>query len=194
MPLLPSYFYDINAIMPNGRVRWFDEFSDVAPSIIQPKDLDIDYVKAKNLRNEMYAKWIASFFTNKDGVYTPLINGKMMKFQAIRVLSFKHSESSDRDWWSDYQDAAFRVFVQPETVYDKSGAHKQWYLLSPEDSYLVNARELEKAGELIQPREYLGREKYFSADKRLRKARLIPVECCQHLRHETTGGVLPSGL
>lgn len=192
---LPRYFYSLEANFPDGRKRWFDEFSDPAPSIIQPKDLDIGFQNRKHARNEAYSRWQAAFFTKgTDGELEPLFRAKNMKWQAIRILSFRHSESTSKDWWEMYQDAVFRVFVSPETVYDKAtGEHKQWYLLSPEDSYLVNRHELEQKGP-VDPRDYNGRERFLSANKILRRARLVPVECCRHLRHETTAGVLPEGL
>ena len=59
-----------------------------------------------------------SFFVKKDGQFYPLLKPKIMKWQAIRILTDKHSESSKDDWWQDYQDAVFRVFIQPETVYN----------------------------------------------------------------------------
>ncbi len=59
---------------------------------------------------------------------------------------------------------------------------------------LVNRFEVEKTGEQLAPRDRRGRERFLSADRRLRRARLIPVECCHHLRHETTGGILPHVL
>lgn len=201
MALLPNYFYDINATLPNGRVRWVDEFANESDVIFRPHEMNEGYLKRKRTRNEVYSRWMAAFFvTNPDGSYTPMLHPKMMTWQAIRVLSFKHSESSDRDWWEKYQDATFRVFVNPETVYDQySKEHKQWYLLSPEDSYLVNEFELRQSGTQPEPRDYFGREQFLSADKRLRRARLIPVECCAHLRHEGHLGtdlkfVAPKGL
>ena len=194
---LPSYFYNINAILPNNLRRWYDEFFDEAPSIIQPnKDLDAKRAKMKHDRNVAYSKWQAAFHT-KDflGQPVPLFKPKTFNWQAIRVLAFKHSESNSRDWWEHYQDAVFRVFVNPETVYDKaSGEHKQGYLLSPEDGFLVNERECLKRGKHYPVRDFFGREKYLSAYPELRCARFIPVECCHHLRHETTGGELPEGL
>lgn len=196
MALLPQYFYDINAILPNGRIRWIDEFAEESELLFKPHEMNEGYARHKRTRNEVYSRWMAAFFvTNPDGSYTPMIHPKMMKFQAIRVMSFKHSESSEKDWWEKYQDAAFRVFVNPETVYDHySKEHKQWYLLSPEDSFLVNDHELRSSGTTPALRDYFGRERFLSADKRLRRARLIPVECCKHLRHETSAGVLPEGL
>ena len=194
---LPYYFYDLEATLPNGKPRWFDEFAGDSED---SKIIQIDRAsrwrrKSKMLRNIAYAKWQASFFhTAEDGSYHPIIKPKTMLWQAIRVLSFKHKESGSRDWWENYQDAVFRVFLNPETCYDpKSNQHVQWYILSPEDGYLVNRHEKEKFGSLA-PRRYNGDEKYLSADKDLRVLRAIPVECCHHLRHETTAGVLPTGL
>ena len=185
---LPYYFYNLNAVMPDDRKRWEDEFSDNYPHVIQPSnDLNPFFQRARAERNIAYSKWLAAFY-HKDpttGERTPMLSGKMFKWQAIRVLSFKHSEKSRSDWWENYQEAQFRAFIQPETIYDQAtGEHKQWYLLSPEDCYLVNRYELEKNGPSLPLREFTGRERYLSANRELRKARLIPVECCHHLRNE----------
>lgn len=198
MALLPRYFYDINAVMPNGRMRWFDEFANVdSKHIVTLDQLNINHYSVRNQRNMAYARWLASFCAKgPDGSVQPMIRqNKMMKWQAIRVLAFKHSEESYKDWWEDYQDATFRVFLEPETCYDEvTGEHKQWYLLCPEDSYLVNAREMEKKGTPTPVRDWNGRERHLPLNRELRKARLIPVECCHHLRHETVAGALPEGL
>ncbi len=194
---LPRYFYNLDANLPDGRKRWFDEFSDSYPSIYQPgKDNNPYFLKNRADRNEAYARWQAAFFSRgTDGSFIPAFKPKMFKWQAIRVLSFKHSESSERDWWENYQDCVFRVFVEPETVYDQvTGEYKQWYLLSPEDGYLVNRHEIESKNASLPGREYLGRERWLSADKRLRRARFIPTECCHHLRNETTAGKLSTEL
>lgn len=191
---LPGYFYSLDATLPDGTQRWRDEFKDDAPSIIQPRDLSRSFLKAKNARNEAYARWMASFFYRDEfGDLQPSFKPKQFNWQAIRVLAYKHSESRKNDWWEHYQDAVFRVFVQPETVYDGL-EHKQWYLLSPEDCYLVNLYILEKLKPSQPPRDRTGHEKYLSATRALRNALFIPVECCHHLRHETTAGVLPEGL
>ncbi len=189
---LPYYFYSLDCNLPSGQPRWKDEYADPYTHIIQPKDLSLQYLRGKNQRNEAYSKWIAAKFVKIGNECFPLLRGKMMKWQSIRVLTFKHSESDSKDWWENYQEAKFRVFLEPETIYDqRTKEHKQWYLLSPEDSYLVNRYEIEKSHPSLTPRDYQGRERFLSANRDLRKARLIPVECCHHLRHETTGGVLP---
>ena len=153
-------------------------------------------MRLKAARNEAYSKWLASFFdVGPHGEYRPYLQSKQMLWQVIQIMKRDHSENNENDWWEDYQDSLFRVFVSPETFYcDKTNDHKQWYLLSPEDSYLVNKYELESKYGSLSPRDYLGRERFLSADRRLRRARLIPVECCRHWRHETTAGELPTGL
>lgn len=195
MARLPGYFYDLQAITPDGTERWADNFNDDAPSVIQSKDMDLAYLRAKSARNENYAKWQAGFFNRIGDTFYPSIKPMMMKWQAVRVISFKHSESAVNDWWENYQDAVFRVFVQPQTFTAfETGTYKQWYVLCPEDGELVNRHELERVNELLQPRNRIGNERYFSADRRLRSLRAVPVECCRHLRHETTAGELPYGL
>lgn len=193
---LPSYFLSLDSILPNGKPRWEDELTDSAPHVIQMQDLNPARAKLKSDRNIAYSKWLASFFVKSvTGDYTPLIKPKTMSWQVIQVMTRSHSENNHKDWWGKYEDALFRVFLQPETVYDKySGEHKQWYLLSPEDSYLVNRYEMELKHPGLEPRDYNGRERFLSANKLLRRARLIPVECCRHWRHETTAGALPEGL
>ena len=189
--LQPKTFYSLEN-------RWTDDFSD-APDpfkdspIFQPMTKDSLMMYARNMA---YNNWICSFHTKaKDGTKTRTLHSKMFKWQAIQILSDKHSETTSKDWWKNYQDCLFRVFMQPETFYDVStGEHKQWYLLSPEDCYLVNKNEIEKTDATLPPREWKGGEVFLSSDPRLRKARLVPVECCRHWRHETTAGVLPEGL
>lgn len=197
MARLPYYFYDINSYLPGTppRKRWEDEFSDLTSDYVDIA-CNLFRHRERTARNIAYSKWQASFFyTNPDGTSAPCIKPKMFKWQTIRVLSFKHNESNRRDWWENYQDAVFRVFVQPETTIDPvTRCYKQWYILSPEDGYLVNRLEIEKTDATLPEREWNGREKWLSDDSRLRVLRAIPTECCHHLRHETTGGELPEGL
>ncbi len=182
--------------MPDGKQRWFDEFSNPYPHIVQLDHMDPTFMRKKALRDALYMRWQQGFFERSPtGDKVPYFKPRQLKWQAIRILRFQHSEKSDRDWWEHYQDAVFRVFVNPHTHYDSnSREHKQWYLLSPEDGYLVNRYELERNGNNVPPRQYNVNEEFFSADPRLRMARFVPVECCHHLRHETTGGELPEGL
>lgn len=193
---LPSYFYSLDGILPDGTQRWYDEFADESDTIWTPGEASSSYKRRRYERNVAYSKWQASFCTRApDGSMVPMFKPKMMKWQAIRVLAFKHSESSSRDWWENYQDAIFRVFIQPETVYAKyTGEHKQWYLLCPEDCFLVNRYEAQKNNPSLKPRDRKKVEKWLPLGREMRRARLIPVECCHHLRNETTGGVLPEGL
>lgn len=193
MALLPYYFYDINATLPDGRTRWYDEFHSGGGKIVVPADFQAKIRAQRGRRNAMYSAWLAALsFTDEQGVTHQLISPKRMIWQAIRILNFKHSESTSRDWWENYQDAVFRVFVNPETIYN-GREHKQWYVLCPEDCELVNRMELERKGTILPPRDRWN-EKWLSNNPDLRTCRIVPVECCHHLRNETTGGLLPSGL
>ncbi len=186
--LLPKYFYDLDGMTDERRLRWADEFADAAPHIIQPTrgDLNIHRLRAKQRRNAWWAKWCAAFCVRTPtGDVVPKLKPGVFLWQAIRVLRSDHSEKNRIDWWDRYQDCLFRVFVNPQTLYcNTSGQHKQWYLLSPEDSYLVNRYEKEQKAGGQRPRDYGGSERYLSADPDLRRARVIPVECCHHLRNE----------
>lgn len=174
---LPAHFYNIT-----HPLRWFDEFS--SPSGDERLILTPLEISRKVRRNEAYARWLHLF----------RLKLSVMKFQAIRVHHLKHSESNKLDWWDNYRDSAFRVFVNPHTIYDNvTGEHKQWYILSPEDCELVNRSILERTGATLPPRDPLS-EPFYSTDKRLRQARVIPVECAVHVRHETFAGRLPDGL
>lgn len=169
---LPPEFYSIT-----HPKRWVDPYA--GRLVLTPTE-----IADKNHRNEAYTKWI--------GNLKPRIKGKQMLWQAIRVLTWKHSERSGNEWWDRYCDAVFRVFVNPETVYD-GVYYKQWYLLSVEDCYLVNRYEMEKSGPTLPPRDWIT-EKHVSTNKRLRRALMIPCESCEHLRHDTFAGKLPEGL
>jgi hypothetical protein len=186
--LMPEYFYALDAMTDEKRMRWVDEFADFADSIVQPgKDNNPRYMKARYDRNVAYSKWIAAFFVKDPatGECHGSLKGGLMKWQAIRVLSAAHTDTNSRDWWPNYRDCVFRVFLQPQTFYDHAtGEHVQWYLLSPEDCYLVNRQEIIRKGGTPPTRDYADVERFLSADPNLRRARLIPVECCHHLRHE----------
>lgn len=178
---LPAYFYDIN-----HPIRWVDGFTALNGEqriVLSPLE-----IKRKVERNTLYKEWLKRF-RFKD---QPL-RGKQMTWQVVQILKRDHSENSHLDWWPDYLDCLFRVFVQPETRYCKlTKEHKQWYLLAPKESELVLHHELTKKG--VSLPAYSPLQSPISRDKRLRKALLVPVECCRHFRHETTAGKLPEGL
>lgn len=193
--LLPDYFYSLKGVC-NGKPRWEDEFADEAPSIIRAQDLDPVRNRLKYERNVAYSKWLAGFFTKTESGFKPTLSGKKMAWQVIQVMTADHADRTSADWWGDYRDCVFRAFLSPEVrTCPYTSEYRQWYLLCPEDCELVNRYEIEKASKTkLPPRDVFGYEKFFSADKRLRRARLIPCECCRHFRHETTAGNLPDGL
>lgn len=182
--MIPRYFLDLNAITPRGDLRWVDQF--VTGTGDERKVLTPTEIRNKKVRNLAYNRWQKSFLVSHN------IKVRENLWQAIRVHSFNHATPTRKDWWENFQDALFRVFVQPHTEFSGND-HRQWYILCPEDCELVNRYLLEtKHNNTLSPRG-LG-EEYISKDKRLRMMRLIPVECCKHMRHETTAGVLPSEL
>lgn len=164
--------------------RWSDPYA--SPQGEERLVLTPHEVIQRGRRDEAYTKWMRKF----PGVKPP----RRHKFQAVRVLRFKYSESDSKDWWEWFQGAVFRVYNQPLTAYDeKTKAWMQFYILCYEDAELVNRWELEKKGNILPPRDPIS-EPYVSLDKRLRRMKLVPTECCQHERHNTTGGLLPEGL
>lgn len=180
---LPPHFYDIT-----HPKRWTDTFS--TPQGEERRVLTPFEMKERYMRNECYKAWLRSFkFMGSD------LKGKQMKWQVVQILGRNHAQTSELDWWDDYRDAVFRVFVQPETRYSKYVRdHVQWYLLCPEDCELVARYEAKKKGITIPPRAALGGERWMSRYPEARRALLVPVECCRHFRHETTGGKLAEGL
>lgn len=175
IPKIPLSFYDLTA--PG---RWQDEFASQDGEdrlILSPQE-----IIAKGRRQTAYIKWLQKH----------RLPPRQCRFQAIQILSAKYGDSQRNDWWPRYRDCIFRVFVQPYTEY-QGLVHRQWYILAPEDCETINRFEAEERGRHYAPRYSIG-ERFFSNHKELRKVKLVPVECCRHWRHETTGGRLPEGL
>lgn len=189
MALLPKYFYDINAIVPGNppKPRWVDEFSDLSSDFLAIAASKARYDERDD-RNRVYTNWLNAF--------APTVSSKKMLWQAVRVVDFKPIEDTGKEWYKNYRDCVFRCFLNPETVICPiTKEYRQFYVLSPEDCYLVNRFEAESlALPGLKPRDYTGKEKWISSDRRLRMLRAIPSENCSHMRHETSGGVLPAGL
>lgn len=176
---LPREFYD-----PTHPKRWQDDFTDLYNKdsvIITPRHTQVLQ------RNQVYANWLAHFKHTAS-------KRPILRWQTIRVLTAKHSESdSARNWWFEkFQESVFRVFGTPHTVYD--GKHyKQWYILHPADSGMVKRYQLEQKGIWLKPFDYRA-SPWLPPDKELRRMLMVPVECCKQYRHETTAGQLPEGL
>ena len=176
IPKIPKYFYSLT-----DPRRWYDKYASQNGDerlILSPHE-----IITKGRRNDAYKAWLS-----RAGLpaYRPL-------FQAIQILSAAYSETNRKDWWPPYRDCLFRVFVSPYTEYAKgTKGNRQWYILCPEDCEMILRFENELEGRHFPPRKL--NELYISKEPALRKVRLVPVECCRHWRHETTGGELPEGL
>lgn len=174
--ILPRYFYDLQAPVTlncyGGVPRWYDEFSDTngEEKII----LSRAQLQERMCREIAYTKWLKAFH----------IRNRIQKFQVIRVLTTEHSEKTTKDFWGKYQDALFRVFLNPYTKYSTDD-NKSYYILSPEDCFLLHAFEAETAGFSVPRRSSF---RFICGAKELRAALVIPTECCHHLRNETYGG------
>lgn len=184
---VPDYFksFDKPITLPgfeHHRERWFDEWghinSEEAEAMLPRRDKLL-----RGRRDKAYRRYIGAFSDIRPGV---------PKFQVIRVHDYQHANTSKHDWWRDYMDCVFRVWVNPHTIYNKKkNQHMQYYIICPEDIYLMHCAERHEKGLSFPKRTSF---KYISPHKELRKLRVIPVECCKHFRHETTGGALPEGL
>lgn len=180
---LPGYFYPTSNARGVHPARWVDPFLDKDGDerrVLLPEEL-----RARSERNAAYRSWLS-----RRG-----LKGKQMIWQSVQIMRADHSERSSKDWWPPFQDALFRVFVQPEYIYcDITGEFKGWYVLCPEDSELVRRYLMERKGFITPPRDALLGERWVSKNKAINQALVVPVECCRHFRHETTAGELPTGL
>lgn len=177
MPL-PIYFtnpeYPITLDgFPANTGRWVDLYASIDGGDIQ-LELDQYGRMHKAARDVAYQHWL-----RQHG-----IRPRLQRFQAIRVLSDEHSEKMDRDWWRDYKDAIFRVFMNPYTHYEGS-SWKQWYILAPEESFLTRVYEARKKGYPAPDRTDFA---LICPNPEFAKLRMIPTECCQQIWHETKGG------
>lgn len=187
--MLPKYFTDLKEpiTLPGfdtkPRLRWQDDFA--TPQGEERRVLSLPEIRAKDSRDAAYARWLSAF--RKRG-----IRGKRPIFQAIRVLSDNHGRKGRSDWWPDFKEAVFRVYMNPHVEYDpKIYDHVSWYILCPEDNYLVQCFRRWRRGVGFPMRSTFT---WISPHPELRTLLMIPVECCAHMRHETTAGALPHGL
>lgn len=169
---------------PDHPGRWKDEYA--TPAGEERKVLTPLELITRGRRDRAYTQWLRRF----PGVKPPVKH----LWQAIRVLRYKYSESTRRDWWERFQESCLRVYVQPLTAYDKGlKAHIQFYIVCYEDTELINRYLISLKGTMLPPRDIL-EDPFVSSDPRLRKLKLIPTECCMHERHNTTAGKLQEYL
>lgn len=168
--------------------RWLDKFSPASTKEEDKLILIPSEIRERNCRDFVYNGW-----RRLHG-----LPPRRCKFQLIQILSEDHAErrrfATDKDWWRNFKDCLFRVWVQPETFYDDSTkTHIQWYCLAPEDSEMVLRAEMDAKGFIQPPRDPI-KERWLSCNPNIRYPLLVPVECCRHFRHETTAGSVPIGL
>lgn len=182
----PPYFYRFDAPITldgfhNHRERWFDKWGHINTEE-QEEAMPRREKILRGRRDNHYRRYIARFN----------VRTRLMKWQVIRVLSYQHGTSTRQDWFREYQDCLFRVFVNPHTIYDSTKKkYLQFYILCPEDAFLVDCQERADKGLSYPPRSSFV---YTPQHKAFRKLKIIPVECCHHFRHETTAGKLPGEL
>lgn len=179
LPCSKKYFTDLSAriTLPgfDNQVRWFDQWA-----LSDPATMSIHEARLMKERNDTYKQYLARYDLGR----------RQPKWQVIRVHNRNHANFNKVDWWQDYQDCLFRVWMQPYTAYSNYVRdHVQHYILSPDDIYLTHCFERHQKGLSYPPRKSF---KWVSPHKPLRKLRTIPVEVCKHFRHETTAGVLPT--
>ena len=186
---LPQWFYS-----PTGVIRlegfpeihrWYDDFSESMEGeeklIVTQKDMLL-----KGERDAAYMEWLRRFRDNHG------VRVKNMKWQSIRITGKDYPFARKEDWWLPYMDCTFKVFMQPHTA--KCPVTKDWiqyYILSPEDTYLVHCYNRHIKGIAYPHRNTF---KWITPHPPLRNLLMVPTECAPHLRHETTAGALPEGL
>lgn len=176
----PAHFYTV--LSPK---RWKDPYVDKQGD--ERRLFDLAETIDKGKRNDAYRAWMSR--------YGDIQNISIMKWQTIRVIRRNHSENRPNDWWPNFEECLFRVFIQPITCWDSSfSAWKQWYLLCPEDTDMVWRFRYSLQG-IDFPRRRAS-ERYISLDKRLTKPLCIPTECCHHVANNETfaGKITEEGL
>lgn len=178
LPCHKEYFTNASAriTLPGfgNQPRWFDPWA-----LKEPSELELWEARAQQERDAAYRKYLNAFDKG----------GRQMKWQVVRVHNRNHAHITTSDWWQDYRDCVFRVWMQPTTTYSNYVRdHVQHYILCPDDTYLTHCFERHRKGLSYPPRSSF---KWISPHKDLRRMRVIPVEVCKHFRHETEGGKLP---
>ena len=186
--MVPHYFYDAEGIVKlEGfpiHKRWADPYVD--PSTDERRLILTEQERMeRGMRDTVYAAWLKQFAGYG-------IRGKQMMWQAVRITDTEHQFASNTDWWTDYIDCVFRVFQEPHTAYSpRMEQHIQYYILCPEDTFLVHCYNRFKEGHPYPKRDSF---KWLPKEPEFRKMLMVPQQCAPHMRHETTGGVLPEGL
>lgn len=179
---LPSYFYDLQGIVRLEGFpvapRWFDEFAeDGLGNNKQRLVLTPQEWKRKAERDAAYTEWIQRFSGWS-------VKPKSDKWQAVRITGRDYPFKCANDWWPEFMDCVFRVYMQPHTAYSNTkGDWIQYYVVCPEDTYLVQCYKRFLKGIPYPKRNTF---KWISPHPALRKMLLIPQECAPHCTSSAT--------
>jgi hypothetical protein len=179
---IPDYFFDISSPL-----RWTDSYSwsDVTGTEEERMVLTPAELADRARRNQTYTKWL-----NRHK-----IRSKPFKFQRVRVIRDQYKLTSGRDWWPAFHAAIFTVFMMPENF--RQGKDLiQFYVLCPEDCYLLSRFEYEKFDASLPPRSFIENRYAVKDPKYPEKATnlyVLPTRCAHHLKNETAAGKLEYG-
>lgn len=115
---------------------------------------------------------------------------KKPRWQAIRILEWKdsgHDCTSDY-WFKQFVEGTFMVYENPITFKEKgTGQFYQYYLVCAEHCYEINKQLDLWANRMVPKRKNI----FLPETSHLTTPRVVPVELCHHMRHETVAGQLP---
>lgn len=159
--------------------RWMPEqFHKVSSGLIDDRMLRSIYIR----RNVSYKKWLNSW-----GL--PEFNQRWLP---VRIVTDSNDNAHGaRDfWYRQFVEGVFFVYDRPITQYDETNVPHQFYLLSPECTYLVNRILLERNNIAVPKRDEFD-EFFLPREIALQAPRFIPTKVASHLANETVGGLVP---
>ena len=164
--------------------RWVSEKNYETTSLLLDKHTLRDMLARRNVA---YRRWLKFWG----------VPNRRIQWQEIVVTEDRasHHQTTKDYFFLRFIEGKFTVFLNPISFQDKgTGKVYQYYLLSPEDSYLVALQLHKDKGIWVPHRAIEGDELYLPKDPELSIPRVIPVEMCRQIRHFTTAGVVEAPL